>query len=316
MLPVTRDSRSASVGRSARSQLSSRSRKLMPSRLVFICPRGTTSAGTDFSTSPPTASRSSVSRAALVWPPAVSRSTLYSSISSRQPDRLRRLPGQHHRGRTGVDHHRRVDAVDLRFQRELAALAARYLHRRGWSQALAAQHVRDAVAGARQLVGIAIGHHGACGAASMTHDEEDAAHRAASASVSAITPFHGSTGARPASAMRAGNAPSWRAVRRCPCGASARFPAACVRSRSRDWSWGPSDRLRCTAFLGSFCECGRIRRHLRKHADYNPVPALMIGLLRGVASRRPARRWQFPAARAALPRPSAPAPTSRAPAGR
>ena len=57
----------------------------MPSRLVFICPRGTTSAGTERSTSLPIARRSSVSRAALVWPPAVSTSTLYSSNSSGSP---------------------------------------------------------------------------------------------------------------------------------------------------------------------------------------------------------------------------------------
>ena len=40
----------------------------MPSRLVFMCPRGTTSAGTDFSVSLPTERRSSVSRAAYQEP--------------------------------------------------------------------------------------------------------------------------------------------------------------------------------------------------------------------------------------------------------
>ena len=96
----------------------------------------------------------------------------------RQADRLRRLPGQHHRCRAGVDHHRRLDAVDLGMQREFAGLAARDLHRGRGLQATPPQHLRNGIAGARDLFGVAIGDHGAGGGGEHQDDEQDAAHSA------------------------------------------------------------------------------------------------------------------------------------------
>ena len=224
----------------------------MPSRLVFICPRGTTSAGTDFSTSPPTARRSSVSRAALVCPPAVSTSTLYSSISIGNADRFRGLPGQHHRGCAGVDHHRRLDAVDLGVQRELAGLAACDLHRGRRLQAAVPQHFRNRGAGARDLFGIAIGDDGAGGRGEHREHEQHADHSAPPSRVRVSRAPEAAPSARgrlPPCARQA--LPSRPIAPRCPSDASARSPATFVRSRSRVWFWGPSCRLRYTAFLCS-----------------------------------------------------------------
>ncbi len=135
----------------------------MPSRLVFICPCGTTSAGTERSTSLP------IDEAVERQPRRLGVSAGGLDIDvifeqfERQPGGLRGLIGQHHRGRAGIDHHRRGDAVDPGLQREFAALAARDLHGARRRLGALAQQVRDGVAGARDPFGIAIGDHGAGG---------------------------------------------------------------------------------------------------------------------------------------------------------
>src|SRR6266849_8038912 len=70
------------------SQLASRLRKLMPSRLTRSCPGCATSAGTERSTIEPTAMRSSVTAAARARPLAVSMVTEYDSTSSGSPAAL------------------------------------------------------------------------------------------------------------------------------------------------------------------------------------------------------------------------------------
>ena len=221
----------------------------MPSRLVFICPRGTTSAGIDFSTRWPTERRSSVRRAALVWPPAVSTSTLHFE---RQSDRLRGLPGQHHRCRAGIDHHRRGDAVDLGAQRELAALSARDLHGGCCGLVPLPQYVLHRLTGARDLLGIAIGHHRAGGRRKHDEDEQDAVHSAPPPKIAFRLSWAvlRSVPGRLAPCERA-TIPSPPGAPRLPCCASARSPEAFVRIRSRACSWDPSYRLRYTAFLCS-----------------------------------------------------------------
>src|SRR5712671_359982 len=143
-------------------QLSRRSRKLMPSRLVFICPRGTTSAGTDFSTSWPTARRSSVSRAALVRPPAVSTSTLYSSISSGNPIAF------------AVSQVSTTEVAPVSMT--MGALTPLIRACSANSQASPPQHLRYRIARALELVRIAIGDDGAGGRSQHQENEQDAAH--------------------------------------------------------------------------------------------------------------------------------------------
>src|ERR1700730_12164919 len=211
----------------------------------------------------------------------------------RQARGLRGLIGQHHRRRAGIDHHRRNDAVDPGLQRELAALAARDLHRAPRCLGAVAQQVRHAIAGARYPFGIAIGHHGAGRCSKHQKDKHKAAHRAPPAKarppVSPISdrPPSEQDLLRPSAPAAL---PSPKAARRFPCGAAARSREAYVRTRSRGWIWDRSYRLRCTAFPCSFSDsetysvactsvlAWRLRGSLQ---GYSPVPALMIGVWRG-----------------------------------
>ena len=96
----------------------------------------------------------------------------------RQADRFCGFPGQHHRCGAGIDHHRRLDAVNLGAEGEFAGVAARDLNGRGRRHAATSHEVRQLFAGARELVGFAIGDHGADGSGEHQHDEQDAAHGA------------------------------------------------------------------------------------------------------------------------------------------
>ena len=194
----------------------------MPSRLVFICPRGTTSAGTERLDE--LADREAIERQPRRLGVAAGGFDVDIVFEhfQRQPDRLGGLLGQHHRGRAGVDHHRRVDAVDLGVQREFAGLAARDLHRAAQASRCSVRSMCETrVAGARDLFGIAIGDDGAGGRGEHRQHEQDAAHGTPPPMHRSISrafnrPWdRGAICASPASAMRAASPPSRPAAPRC-----------------------------------------------------------------------------------------------------
>src|SRR5712671_641988 len=220
----------------------------MPSRLTFICPRGTTSAGTERSTSLPTASRSSVSRAALVCPPAVSTSTSYSSNSSSSPAALA----------VSQVSTTEVAPVSISIGVFTPLILACSANSPAWPRGICT--ARDGVAGTRDLFRVAISNDGAGRRSKHQKYQQNTAHspppvQVVSQVVSNISraldwpPSRAEPGQRPPCARRA--APSPHAAPRFPSGASARSPATYVRSRNRGWSWGRSYRLQYTAFLCS-----------------------------------------------------------------
>lgn len=161
----------------------------MPSRLLFIKPRGTMRAGTERSTSLPTARRSSVSRAALVPGDGFDVDVVGEQLDW-QPDGFGGLIRQHHRGRAGIDDHRRGDTIDRCLQGELAAIAARDIDGTQHWRDLLAQDFRDERAGLRNLLGIAIGKRCTCGGEDGDDQQQDARHAASPQ----IKPFRTSLG--------------------------------------------------------------------------------------------------------------------------
>ena len=206
----------------------------MPSRLVFICPCGTTSAGTERSTSLPIGEAVERQPRRLgVSAGGLDVDVIFEQFQ-RQAGGLGGLIGQHHRGRAGVDHHRGGDAVDPGLQREFAALSARDLHGARGAGAPLAQQFRDGVAGARDPVPDrhrrprrrrsppARAGRAECGSRRASH---------AQCARSVNRRVAGRAGGRRAEPARRRPcapqaAPSPPAARRCPSGASARSPAS------------------------------------------------------------------------------------------
>ena len=237
----------------------------------------------------------------------------------RQAGGLRGLVGQHDRGRAGVDHHRRVDAVDLGAQREFAAGAARDLYDavmrggRRWPRRRASS--ASSTSRRRRRRSASDRHRRPPRPRSPISTTRTSRMRLTAHLVSVRAPLRGLGGSSPASAMRPGSAAMMaQRARRAPADASARSPAWSGRSRSTgsvsrvDQADRDAGRFDAHAgwwrTLGDFCKPHR----------YSPVPAFMIGLPRGRLLVVGLDRRRVAAA--ALRRPSAPAPTSPAPAGR